>query len=420
MHRAKIMQVIPLVDGIFKYMDYTFWDFTSEELDILLQSRMGQRPVAPLIDIIQGPPEDMFLPRPKLTVAELTQLASIILKTFKPKWDRLGSLHSLDYDILRTYLDEYKEVLKDSKESSSVKAQEMTKEGNDSNVLSTTSGVEGIQNSVSSNDSSSQRADVFASDFSRSSTETQTRTDNLSETKDKAKAATEKRTDDLADSLNSTGADNKTISGGTYQHTKETATVSAGEGSAKHDVYGFNSAVDTPVSDTESLSNAVNSGSETVVEGATGSKTENVAKSETSTTSHTGTQETENNEVAEEVKSNTGTQTIGDVTSISDSTSTADSQTNTSSSRGASSASNASSTTTDSASSGTTSEVSRLTDAGELSEMLNRAKISIHKGNIGNLSPQQLIEQEINLWRWNFIDEVFEDIKSLITIPIYI
>ena len=420
MHRAKVMQVIPLVDGIFKYMNYTFWDFTYSELDIILQSRMGQRPVAPLLDIIQGPPVDPCAPRAQLTPAQLTQLASIILKTFKPKWDRLSSLHSLDYDILRNYIDEYKEVLKDSKESASVKAQEMAKENQDSNVLSTHSGVEGIQNSVSSNDSASQRSDQFTSGFTRASSELETRSDDLSEVKDKAKAATEKRTDDLADGLTSSGSDNKTISGGDYQLSKTSVTATAGEGTSKDDVYGFNSLADAPVGDTEAISKSVNSGSETSIESATGSKTENVAKSETSTTTHTGTQETENNEAASESKVNTGTQTIADVTSIDDSTTTTDSQTNTSNSRGASSASNESSTTTDTSSAGSSSEVSRLTDSDEISEMLNRAKISIHKGNIGNMSPQQLIEQEINLWRWNFIDEVFDDIKSLITIPIYI
>lgn len=420
MHQAKVLQVIPLVDGIFSYMDYTFWDFTDAELDILLLSKMGQRPVSPLIDIIQGPPEDICVPRPKLNSEQLAQLASIILKTFKPKWDRLSSLHSLDYDILRNYLDEYNEVLKDSKDVSSQREQAFAKDSASSGVVSTTTGIEGQHDSVSSNNSTTDRSDSFGSTFSRASTEGQTRTDNLSEVLDKAKSSTTLRTDALEDREVSSGSDTKTIAGGDYQFTKSRVTQAAGEGASKSDVYGFNSLPDTPVGDSESVTTSTNAGSETSVESATGSKTETLAKGTTIATGHTGTQELLGNEVGADVKVNTGTQQTSGTISISDQTVTSDSQSNASLSHGAASSTDASTSTSDTSSEDSTSEVSRLTDSNEESAMLNRAKISIHKGNIGNFTPQQLIEQEINLWRWNFINEVFDDIKSLITIPIYI
>lgn len=43
-----------------------------------------------------------------------------------------------------------------------------------------------------------------------------------------------------------------------------------------------------------------------------------------------------------------------------------------------------------------------------------------HKGNIGNLSTQELIRQDIKLWEWNFIESVLTDVKDLLTLPIYL
>ena len=40
-------------------------------------------------------------------------------------------------------------------------------------------------------------------------------------------------------------------------------------------------------------------------------------------------------------------------------------------------------------------------------------------GNIGVTTSQQMIESEIKLWDWNFIDNVFKDIAEILTLPIY-
>lgn len=47
-------------------------------------------------------------------------------------------------------------------------------------------------------------------------------------------------------------------------------------------------------------------------------------------------------------------------------------------------------------------------------------KEGYHKGNIGNISTQKLIKEELELWRWNIIDEVIEDVKEFCTLPLYI
>ena len=489
-HPSRVLEVLPLVNGLFAHMDYTFWDFTSQELDILMQSRFGQRPVAPLIDIIQGPPSDSFAPRQQLTDAQLTQLASIILHTFRNKWDRLGAIHSLEYDVLKNYLDEYTEVLRDDTDASTLRETERADENSEVSRLSTTSGTEGEQANVSSNESTNRRSDDFSSEFARVSKDSQVRVDDLEESKVRSESTseakvddleeakvrseststnkageseeaysksvdgTQTRTDNLTDATVGSGSNNKTISGGNYAENTQRNLTSSGTEGNDSGLYGFNS--DTPVGDSTSDTSASKTEAETIAKTITGQRTENVSLSDNTSVTHTGTQgivsgtdESGNKSIAETqstdtdvdesyVKSNTGTQStdtdvdeayikankgsqnIEEDTSISDTTHTTDEQENTSIAYGASSASNSSTSTTDSDSESNKSAVSRLNDSVIVNTALSRARESIHKGNIGNLTPQQLITQEIELWRWNFIDEVMSDIKSMITIPIYI
>lgn len=48
-----------------------------------------------------------------------------------------------------------------------------------------------------------------------------------------------------------------------------------------------------------------------------------------------------------------------------------------------------------------------------------QTRTSKHSGNIGNLTTQQLYKQELELRDWNFINSVLEDVKELLTLPIY-
>lgn len=59
------------------------------------------------------------------------------------------------------------------------------------------------------------------------------------------------------------------------------------------------------------------------------------------------------------------------------------------------------------------------TDSTEKENERTRVRDFTHLGNIGNLTTQQLIEQEIKLWHWNFINQVLNDVKDFLTIPVY-
>ena len=47
------------------------------------------------------------------------------------------------------------------------------------------------------------------------------------------------------------------------------------------------------------------------------------------------------------------------------------------------------------------------------------SKTSTHKGNIGNLTTQQLFKQEIDLCKWVLVKSIIEDLKDFLTIPVY-
>ena len=64
----------------------------------------------------------------------------------------------------------------------------------------------------------------------------------------------------------------------------------------------------------------------------------------------------------------------------------------------------------------TSGEDSRKSDsvaARSETETTNRS------GNIGVTTTQQMMESERNLWMWNFFDQVYKDIDSVLSLPIY-
>lgn len=50
----------------------------------------------------------------------------------------------------------------------------------------------------------------------------------------------------------------------------------------------------------------------------------------------------------------------------------------------------------------------------------NKIRTSTHKGNIGNLTTQQLVKQEIELWEWNYMQMILKDTNDFLTLPIYL
>lgn len=411
--RVLVKDLFPLVDGLFSHIDFSFWDFTAAELDIQLLSRCGLRRVAPIVRIIRGEvPVDQ-----ELTQAQLEQLGTILLKAYGPKWLRLSQLNSLEYDILKNYVDEYEEVSKDDDSTEESKIANKADRSFDSTKLASATGSNSTQNATNTNQSESTRLDNFLSEFSRSSSDSTTRTDNLTESKIETEDSDSTRTDNLTDSRTFTESGSNIHQGGDYAEGVSRQLTRSGTQSGSSGIYGFNSSVSVP--DSDSSNTTSDTESETISKTFTGAKTDDISKDGRDTVDHTGTQRNVSGIDKSSTKNNTGTQSISETISVSDTTNNTDNQTNTTTSEGASNTSNESRQNATSSSDSQRGSTSQLDESAIISRALNRVRSYSHKGNIGNFTPQQLIKQEIELWRWNFIDEVLNDVKDFISIPIY-
>lgn len=443
-----VKDLFPIVNGVFKYIDYTFWDFTSDELDIQLVSRCGSRRVAPIIRYIRASPSNN-----KLNEIELSEIADLILKTYKYKWDRLSGLPLLEYDILKNYLDQYEEVLKDDDSTAESRLSNKATRNLETSKLAVSTGSNAIQNASNNSETESTRVDNFSSDFTRSSSDNTTRTDNLAEnkteTEDSESTRTDNltenqtitddvekvRTDNLTDSKSGTNSETVTHQGGTYAESTTRQLTNSGSQSIANGVYGFNSS--TSVGDSDSSNTTSGSENETVNKSYSGSKSDSSSATISEDVAHTGTQTIEEDRSSTVLKTNTGTQrdvsdidktsnktntgtqSIDESISVTDSTVNTDDQVNTTTSEGTSNTTNSTTQKSVSSSEVNSGNASKLDESSVISRALNRARMYTHKGNIGNFTPQQLIKQEIELWRWNFIDEILNDVKDFISIPIY-
>ena len=268
--KKKIKECLPIVDGLWTKINYELpdiFDLEPSQLDVIFLSNWAQRYAAPIIDVIR---EDTGVTM--LNSVELQRLANIISGMYAHKWDKMFAVALAEYDPMHNYFDELSEHVVYGEEKAGSKAS--------------------------------------------STSDSNTRTDNLSEVKTDTRQVQETR--NLANS---------------------------GTDTSQEGIYGFNSS--TAVGDRNSSGS--NSGSET------GSIT--TANSGSITTGNTGTQTN--------VGSNTYSESNGDET------------------------------------------------LGE------RTREYTKTGNIGNISTQKLLNEELELWKYNFIVEMMRDVVDLITLPSY-
>ena len=99
----KIKDCLPLVNGIWYYIDYQFpevFDIDSSQLDIMFMSNWSLRSAAPILKLIHSD-EDTTM----LTPIELLQLASVLKGMFKNKWDKMMNVAIIEYDPIHNYHD---------------------------------------------------------------------------------------------------------------------------------------------------------------------------------------------------------------------------------------------------------------------------------------------------------------------------
>lgn len=103
MTRPKIKDCLPLVNGLWHYIDYQFpeiFEIDSSQLDVLFLSNWSMRTAAPLLNVLHDDDDSTML-----TATELENLAGIVNGMYKHKWDKMMAVAELEYDPIHNYHD---------------------------------------------------------------------------------------------------------------------------------------------------------------------------------------------------------------------------------------------------------------------------------------------------------------------------
>lgn len=437
LRKAQTMsQILPLTNGLFSHMNYTFRaEVTKGNLDIQFLAGYSKRNPSPIVEMIQGTYGQ------KLTDAELTTLAGVILEMYKEKWDKLGSIYDIQYDPIHNYLDEWEDEKDETVNKDLASSQiDTTTYGKISSVTGTRSDT-GSSSTVVTEDSTRTRTDnltktethnihnaeTLTNNLSEQTSygKTDTRTDNLKEETSYGK--TETRTDNLTETNTYGKTDTMTDNLTRGEQRSETDT---GSNSNTQSVWAFNAASSSNTnsdsgsnSDTKTMNDTVqNTGTETHVlsgsDGRTNTGTQATAGSGKDTVDNTGTQA--NVSSGSDTTTNTGTRTTS--SDVTGSITTGDTGTETivndnDAETRVSSILSRTTSTTDTLS-GSDSLAKSGTGSEDVTTDQNRS--GRHFGNIGNLTSQKMILEEINLWKWNYVKEILSDVKEFCTLPVYL
>lgn len=322
----KIKDVIPLTNGVFSHMDYTFREeVTKAQLDYLFLADAAQRNPAPVIDLMYD--EETEEPASRmLTDAELTKLAALMLSYYKPRWEKLGDIYDVEYDPIHNYLDEWEDNANGWEHSQLTHGTVRTDRYNDLTVA---------------------HSDVHAYDD-----------ENPIITKE-----TEKRNETvtrLYDAQNPLTVEKKG-----KETTKESTDTS-------EKVKGFNS---SDWVDTDRSVGSLNDNQ---------SELSFITRQDVTTGSYTDTTRDDpvNGSVTETKKTGAESNTGSDITS------------------------------------GSTTREMNGTDTTQSSD--NRDRSGSHSGNIGNLTSQKMLHEEIELWKWNYIRSILDDAIKFLTLDVYL
>lgn len=366
---VKLKEVLPLTNGLFEHIldtDYEFkCDVTKAQLDYLLMANYAHRSTSPAVDLIHDDDEDVH---DELTDTEMTTLAYMMLNYYKPKWDKLGEIYDIEYDPIHNYLDEWEDEMDETDEG--------TVEGNI--VTTDRHNVNVANHNVSDNNLTERttygKIDTHAINSQNPLKERTTYNSNDTHTIDANAPITEEITYGKTD-------------------TKRGEENTINSGSDTNSIWGFNSS-DAVNSDRTTLGT---SNRHTFGDPSQGNNPMVETLGGKDTTVKTGSNSDTKGGYDEVTKSG----------SESDTLSGNDTTTNTG-------------TVTDDGYTRTTGDDTRTVDDDRTrTDTIDRDRSGRHFGNIGNLTSQKMLKEEIELWKWNYVQTILEDARDFLTIPIY-
>ena len=317
----------------------------------------------------------------------LEDIGELITTYYKKKWDRLANVYHIEYDPIHNYLDEWEDE-EDGAVDTTFGGSLTTVDTLDTTVNHSSTRTDNLQERedkhyTNGNDREYQ-SDKVRTDYHSGESHVIDANDPLTTRTDYGK--TDTRTDNLK-----------------KENKGEENTVNSG--SDTNAVWGFNSAAD-PVNSERMTAGTTqrhvlgnpSTGQNCLTEDNTGTQTHTLSGYDTVTNrgthsddksgyddvTHTGHVVDTGSEGGYGTIANTGTQ------------STAGSDTTT----------------------GSNTRVA--TDARTRGESTDRNRSGRHFGNIGNLTSQKMINEEIELWKWSYVNTILEDVRDFLTLSVYL
>lgn len=437
-----------IIENLF-HVDYL--GVEGETIDRMLWSRIALRSPAPIV--VNTHDEDM---NDHLTLVERTQLARMMYSYYKVKWDKQKAVVAIEYDPIHNYLDEWS----DTSEGEDSRETETTGSRTDTPNLTVTKNNTRTDNLLSSETKNltEQRTDNITTTTTFGKTETtthdtvDTHSYDIDETEgyDQYKEETtfgkkvevdreEGEETEYGKTETTTNDTTDTKRFGKTNHRDDNLydTNSGDNGSKENQIYAFNSISYQPSEkeihtnwgnnriDHKGYQDTEEGGTETLEkDGTIGVElggTDNTSKTVGETTQDSGKESlTKTGEIE---RSKNGTETIekdGTVGVAQGGTeSVADTGTQTTTNTGSDSVANTG-TQTNQGTEATTGTNQRAESGTEtVSGTSTRDRSGVHSGNIGNLTSQKQIGEEIALWKWNFIEEILTDATDFLTLQVY-
>ena len=411
--------------GLFEIIhllyDFDFLGVDSAVIDRMLWSRIALRSPAPIVVNVHDEEEGF-----RLTWEERVELARMMFSYYNVKWNKQKAVVSLEYDPIHNYLDEWS----DSSEG------EESKSGREEYRRSDTERRD--------TEGSSTRTDNLEEETQYGGTST--RTDNLTQGRQKSVAdvetddlekrtdfnTTDTRTDNLSEATTYGKTSTTTFPNGGLIETKQygkstlrtdnlTETDSGDSGTDEHQVYAFNSTqykpADKQIHNNWGANTKTNGGTQTNADSGsdiiTKSGSEVVTLGGSDTVGNTGTQT--NAKTGYDTESTDGTIRKD----ITESETVANTGTQTTAQSGSDTVANTGTQTTENEETVQSSFTRNETNIDSQTGTSSRDRSGVHTGNIGNLTSQKMISEEIALWKWNFIEEVLSDATSFLTLQVY-
>lgn len=368
-----------MTDGIFTYLvNSTLWTAPfSNAIELNLQyygNVSGDKPISPLVNKLLGDNET-------LSAANMTSLANVLIAMYGLKWNKLWDTTQLEYNPIENYsMVEGEDIIDKTVTSRKTTYNTTTQDvGTDQLTNNLTQTLTNALTDTKTLDLKNSR-DVNLTD-KRTDALTHLTTNNL----------TDKLTNDLSDTTTRTG----TV--GTVNHSETVITPNT---TTTENTFGFNSssAVPTTTTSRTGTENNRTDSNDTV----TNNTKDTITKTGTATTLKTGTETVA--DTGDVTTTQTGNDTVKDTgTEIYAKT-------------GTETTANAGTSTT--AKNNTNTHTGADEEAGSDDKTVGRTLK--RNGNIGVTTSQQMLQAERDVWMWNyFVDALFPDINSVLTLSIY-